>query len=653
MLQRINAFWESPVGKSFSKELDDFADTYGWARQQDVDRLRHFLNQWRGDHAVVVGSGGSYSAAAVAALFRELVHHSPTTSVTPLEFASLLDRLSPRALLLSAEGRNKDILAAARAAETADVTSAAITLTLANPLVELARSSGALRPFPYQMNWVKDGYLATNSLLATVFLLYRAFFGERDFEHSLGPLLDRARLATRRMQLANLAGFEDAKLRGLLVLHSAQARAFAVDLESKMSEAALAFVQITDLRQFAHGRHLQLALRSPAPCVLIASSSTELPLAVATAALLPATRLSWLIELEGKTEQDVAVSGLIDAMFLTEAFARGAPHDPGQPNVPEFGRALHALDPRVLAPPHRREVTRLELAAKRKSAGGGHPSATSDNRVHQAAVDYAARLTSARIKAAACDFDGTLCRTEDRFDRMDPEHVGQIAALIRQGLGFAIATGRGDSLYQSLHSSFDAELHGAITVGYYSGSFIARLDEGFQQPTANPEFAELWQWLKGSTYGHLIKPLDQLARGGQLSMRLANRQQCTRLRAAIRTWLDATGRYSWRVLCSGHSVDVLDAGTSKCLVVDHIASRLGVNPLSEILRLGDCGQEDGNDFELLREGLSLSCDSVSSDLRSCWNFGAHGHNQVDTAMSYLHALVPANGSFRILPSSLS
>ena len=31
----------------------------------------------------------------------------------------------------------------------------------------------------------------------------------------------------------------------------------------------------------------------------------------------------------------------------------------------------------------------------------------------------------------------------------------------------AIATGRGDSLYSDLRKSFDSELHGAITVGYY------------------------------------------------------------------------------------------------------------------------------------------------------------------------------------------
>lgn len=641
------------MGKPYSEELDAFAATYKWAGQQDVARLTHFLTRWSGDHAVVVGSGGSFSAAIVVALFRELAHHSSTAAVTPLEFGCLLQRLSPRALLLSAEGKNRDILAAARAAEIADLASAALTLTRSNPLLDLASNSNALRAFPFQMEWVKDGYLATNSLLATVLLLYRAFFGDHDFEHSVGPLLDQSRLTARRAYFAQLAGLEEATRRGLLVLHSAQAKAFAVDLESKLAESALATVQVTDLRQFAHGRHLQLALRTPALFVLLVSSAEERSLAAATAGQLPQPELSWLLELDGHSEQDVAISGLLDAMFLTEALARNASHDPGQPHVPEFGRAIHAIDSAALLGSNRKESSRLELAARRKTASGGHHSSVPHQEVLKAAADYAARLTSARIKAVVCDFDGTLCRAENRFDGMDPSHVEQISSLIRQGLTLAIATGRGGSLHDSLRSSFDAELHAAITVGYYSGSFITRLDQDFHQPAANPEFEALWDWLKASSYGHLCKPLNDLARGGQLSMRLGSAHQSATLHAAIRTWLDRTGRQDWRVFCSGHSVDVLDGNTSKRLVVNHVAKQLGLDPLTQVLRLGDSGHENGNDFELLSEGLSLSCERVSFGLDSCWNFGAAGNNQAEVTMAYLRGLVPTDDAFRLSPAALS
>ncbi len=109
----------------------------------------------------------------------------------------------------------------------------------------------------------------------------------------------------------------------------------------------------------------------------------------------------------------------------------------------------------------------------------------------------------------------------------------------------------------------------------------------------------------------------------------------------------------WRAYASGHSVDVLDANTSKQWVVELLAKRFGLDPINEVLRIGDSGHEDGNDFELLCEGISLSCDGVSSDLDSCWNFGPKGNNQVEATISYLRALVPGgDGAFRLSEQAL-
>lgn len=640
------------MGKPYASELDAFAGTFEWADRQDVRQFEHFLNRWSGDHVAVVGSGGSYSAAFVVSLFRELVHHSPTSPVTPLEFDAMLRRLAPRALLLSAEGKNRDILAAARAAQSADLASAALTLTTSNPLVEFAREHAAVRAFAYQMEWAKDGYLATNSLVATVLLAYRALFGKNDFQSCLGPLFEAGRLARRRAHFASWEGLGEARTNGLLVIFSAQAKAFAVDLESKLAEAALAPVQMADLRQFAHGRHLQLSPGMQRPCVLMVASADEMPLVEATSAHVPGDLRQWHIQLDGQREQDVAVAGLLDAMFLTEAIARDAAIDPGQPMVPDFGRAIYGLDSATILSPVLQHVSRLELAAKRKAAHGPHVRHQASEEVVSAARRYAERLTEANIKGAVCDFDGTLCRAENRFGLMAPEHVEQVSALIRQGLFFAIATGRGDSLYKVLRECFSQDLHASILVGYYSGSYFARLDEEPQLPAGHPGFAELHAWLQASVYAQHCKPLEEMAHAGQMTIRVSSAPQCARLLVAIQHWLDRKGWRGWRAFSSGHSVDVLEATASKQVVIDRFADELGIDAQSEVLRIGDSGHEGGNDYELLREGLSLSCERVSVDLDSCWNFGAPGSNQVDVTSAYLRGLVRHNDGFRLLPTAL-
>lgn len=634
------------MGRPYSQELDQFAETYHWAeRQEGLKCLRLYLDRWCGEYAAVVGSGGSTSAAAAVALFRELAHRSPTSAVTPLEFLESINRISPHVLLLSAEGKNKDILAAARASVSADLVTAAVTLTANNPLLEFSEASRGVRAFSFPMDWIKDGYLATNSLLATIFLFYRALFGDESFSQQVGPLLSPERLSARRRYLASVVGLNEIQKRGLLVLYGAEARIFAIDLESKLSEAALAAVQVVDLRQFAHGRHLQLSLRSPSPVVLVVHSASEDRLANATRELLPSISPSIAIQIDGQAIQDTVIAGVVDAMFIIEALAHGA-HDPGQPRVPEYGRAIHSLDPVPLLRP-KNPLPLIQLAASRKSSRAINLDPDLDSKVCNAAQAYIDRMNSARLKAVICDFDGTLCRTENRFGPIDDAVVGQVSKLIRQGLIFAIATGRGDSLYAELRKSFPADLHARIMVGYYNGSFIATLDQPFEQPTPNPEFAELYAWLTKTACRDLSKPVNELARGGQLSVRVPSPKHSARLRGAIRAWLDRTGRHSWRVYCSGHSVDVLDSETSKRRVVETVSRSYTLDPLTEILRIGDSGSEEGNDFELLSDGISLSCDTVSMDLMSCWNFGPSGNNQTETTSAYFRALTRVDGAFQI------
>jgi endonuclease IV len=111
--------------------------------------------------------------------------------------------------------------------------------------------------------------------------------------------------------------------------------------------------------------------------------------------------------------------------------------------------------------------------------------------------------------------------------------------------------------------------------------------------------------------------------------------------------LDADGKFGWRAFCSGHTVDVLDDRTGKLNVISHVARRYDIDPLTEILRIGDAGAEHGNDFEFLGEGLTLSSDTTSVSLDTCWNFARWGCNQAEATLHYLNAIKKENGHFTI------
>lgn len=640
------------MGKPYSAELDAFPSTFQWAAKQEIRNLKNFLTRWIGDHMAVVGSGGSFSAAATVALFRELAHHSVTTTHTPLEHVQTLEHLSPKTLLLSAEGKNKDILAAATATARADVAACGVTLTKSNPLADLARRGGSPRLFTFEMDWVKDGYLATNSLLAMTLLFYRVFFGDEAFRDNIGPLLAEGRLIRRRAEFSSLCEEIRKHRRPLLVIHSARAKLFAIDLESKLAESAWGTVQITDLRQFAHGRHLQLAYSDQRPFPIAVNAEMERGLARATTALLPEDPGYIAIEIDGSTVQDTAIAGLVDAMLFTEALAIGLPYDIGQPTVPSFGYSIHSIDPWPLVAGHDHEDQFLDRAVRRKVYAGAKTSSTPGSEVRKAAEQYFERLCSSKIKAIVCDFDGTLCRAEDRFDLMDSTLVALVSELIREGLHVAIATGRGGSLKDNLVKSFAEDLHGKIQVGYYSGSLIKSLAEPFDTPIGDPAFQELIDWLRTTVHGEFNPTMVDCGRLGQFTIKVPSPRHAGRLLNAIRAWIVRSERDGWRAYCSGHSVDVLVRNTSKRRVVEHVCSLWSINPMTELLRIGDCGHEDGNDFELLSEGVSLSCDSVSTDLNSCWNFGRRGNNQSETTNTYLRALVRTSEGFRVAESSL-
>lgn len=211
--------------------------------------------QLYGDRGLLaVGSGGSFTAAAYAADQHFRVYGHTSQAVTPLDIFHVPANAASHVagLLLSAEGKNKDILGAAKQLRLRACPTFGLTLRSTSPLVELCDETGAASLVAYDMPWGKDGYLATNSLVATLVMLWRAYASDAVVASELPLLVSWYLQFDHRIKQAG-----DMNRSGrALILHGTVGRIGAIDLESKLTEGALAFGQVCNFRQFAHGRHL-------------------------------------------------------------------------------------------------------------------------------------------------------------------------------------------------------------------------------------------------------------------------------------------------------------------------------------------------------------------------------------------------------------
>ena len=110
------------------------------------------------------------------------------------------------------------------------------------------------------------------------------------------------------------------------------------------------------------------------------------------------------------------------------------------------------------------------------------------------------------------------------------------------------------------------------------------------------------------------------------------------------------GESDLSILASSHSVDVIQRPTNKMAVMS--ALDIGENA---VLAVGDRGDRDGNDFELLNAvAWSLSVDRVSAALDRCWNLSPAGRTGPSELSAILTALTrdPTDDCFRFAPLSV-
>ena len=619
------------MGRSYPSELGRIPATIDWALEQDVAALRGTLLQELGGHNLIaIGSGGSLTAAAFAALLHEAATGRLARAATPLEAITRSPLRDTGVLLLSARGTNVDIRRAAEALPGLGYDAvSAVTTRRGTPLGQILMGYGATaHEFPVPGG--RDGFLATNSLMATLVLLRRAVLATD------GSPDDEGDLATSH---PSVTGSETVLgNRTLVVLAQGWAVPAALDFESRFSEAALANVTVTDPRNFAHGRHHWLSLHAADTGIVSLETRGSTREAARMLRFLP--KDIDVLRVMSAREGPAATIELVRAvMEFAGHVAKARGIDPGRPFVANFGRRLY----RAGATPSVEPREAIPIVKKRRALSLSPRS--SGDELTNALREFVQRLERTTFTGLAVDYDGTLCTPDHRSDPLAQDIQDELNRLLREGMVLGVASGRGNSVHTTLRAALNPQYWNRVVVGLYNGAKVVELSEDVREPAG-----DIPQSLAAAL--SCMRPLETLlgfeavVRPHQISLRLRSGLDPSELRTVVIEQLAAIDDVS--IVTSAHSVDIVLLGTSKTAVVKALRSkRPGC-----ILRIGDQGAAGGNDFELLNTGLSLSVDRVSSSLATCWNLGAPAIVGPSLTLHYLRALRADHEEFRLDTSRL-
>ena len=616
------------MGKPFKGELKKLSKTIRWAEQQDVTRLAQFLfAENKQIPLVCIGSGGSLSACHYAVQLYQQRNGVLAQAMTPLQLMYAGHNIirSSKLLFLSASGKNKDILNAIKYGVKYNETGMmSLTLRKNNPTEEL------LERYPKVQRWCedipseKDGFLATNSLLAIFTLLCKAACASK-FQNSYFKLSD-LQPATFPQNLSVIQNF--------IVMYGATGEPVAWDIESKLTEAALGSALLSDYRNFGHGRHHWFDKRGENSCIVALVTPVERELAYKTIGCLPKSVPVIYIETELDGPQ-ASIDMLLKAFHFVNDLGEARGIDPGKPGVPGYGRLLYNLDYYKLTNRILPAEKTLEVAVLRKLGVVGRENTPLWVHYSEACQRFVRQLNRGKFTTIAFDYDGTLSAPDrkSRFtNRLCDEIRDALIPLLENEALIVVATGRGKSVGELFQESIDQKYWPQIKVGYYNGACLSALgDEDelkkWKEQPFDSELKELEEELRlrlpAGCVGYKFEERSlQLSIEGEMTQTESQLVYDT-CREII--WdKQMKGICVWR---SSHSMDIV--------VYREVSKLRVIEDPEHTLCIGDYGTVDGNDYEMLTSKYSLSVDRVSKNTESCWNIAPSGMKGLDATIYYL------------------
>jgi hypothetical protein len=605
-----------PRSDRYGEQLRLLGETYGGIRSAPLADLKRSLSAMRRRQAVYVGSGGALAVAQLAANIHEAQTRMLARAATPLDVMASAPLFDVAVMLFTASARHPDAAATVEAARRSNARPICVVTHRTREQLPASITAGDVDVVTLPSVVEKEGFLATNSVLAMATALVAA-----------------SGFKTPAV-LPHISGNGVVALReNTLILDGPGLSSVATDLETRLSETGLSSVQMTDYRNFAHGRHTGLARRLQTTTIVALISPEVAELAAATLSALPAE--AEVVRLQSHLEWPLsALDLLVASMKLVAATAEGTDLDPARPTVPAFGRRLYHLSSR----PYLRQPAN---PVERKLVASRAQATMKLQRVYERALDeWLHDARAVRFGGVVFDYDGTICTTAGRFDLPTESVREALLDLLGGGAVIGFASGRGGSLHRDLREWVPKRHWPQIEVGLYNGGrALALADDLAASDERSHVLREVARRLRAMPIAGMVR-LEE--REHQLGIEASEDSGLSTdiIVGSVLEVLAWPPAIDIKVVASAHSVDVVPTESAKTATLERIRTRTE----GEVLAIGDQGQVGGNDFELLASTrFSLSVDRVSSDPTRCWNLDQRGESGPDLLLRYLMSLRSMRG----------
>lgn len=623
-----NSEWRRPL--SFNENLTRLPDAFDRGVSVHAHDVGDVLRSAQGLSFTTVGSGASYSVAVFLSRLLESHFGLPATAKNPYDYY-----LSPKrpggTVLVSASGNNKDIVACLDVSLAYELKP--LVVVTSNPngqLLKHASDYAGLSPLIIREAHSKEreGFFGVQSVLEAIGAFVsivpelRAKLGASAKDWCRDICIEAEADLHRKAGLVSRVAAAD----HVVGLATGWALPCLHDFESKFVEGGLGWLEVAEGKNFTHGRFVNSFRREHKTAIIFfatgESTSVLDMLEEGYGQIFP------FLPIISTYEGGLGGIELFIRMFhLFSLLAKHRNVNISRPPVPEEARKLfkgESLYPHLALRDKLRDYVEKTVGEK-TAALREDPNPESDRDKYGVSKAVAAAsisfLYSEHFVGLLCDYDGTLVELKAPDDGLRDDLVQSLERLLEADIPIAIVTGRGRSAVNSLRETISLPLQKNIYCYLYNGGALWRLSE--EKPRWVRKLKNIEGILEALSTAAEIKSLashvETASLKCQVTLHLLNIDEAPRATAIVRDIVKRVHGQAYSVKTSGRSVDVFPSNVSKVKALADFKGQILRQPRgAPVLIIGDRGDKDGNDFELLQEPYSFSVDELHWKSSTCF-----------------------------------